>query len=590
MRLKNHGKCLFFLWYSLLIFGIFQYSIHKIFGMVYYPDEFGYWANAAGWLGYDWSTLTALGSYYSFGYSLLLAPIMKIFSGGTLAYRVAIGVNMLLQAGSIPLLYRIFRRVFPQADGQAAVCAVGISLFYPVWIFYGQSTMAEGVLFFLYIWIVYLMSRTIEKAQFCTILCLMAALVYLCFVHMRTVGVMVAAVLLLLCRLWKEPVYRKRLLMGFGLLVAGGVLGVALRLAVLRSVYGNTDKEMLARNDITGQLARVFAIFSREGAKKFLCGCAGKLFYLGAASFGLLYYALFWIGRKVLHLAAKIRQRKMVVAEEWLALFLLLSFAGQFLVTAIYLYSPRRADEVVYGRYNDYLLPVFMGVGYLVLSGSRHYGRKVLAAIMLQSAMLPVVLYGEKMYGGSEVQGYFMAGIGYLVDDLHFDIVPDMVQIFLLASLLMMFVAIGVWAGRKMKATVPAMALIMFMEIVLGTWLNHKYTYRFNDLIYMELQVSDYIGQGEDETPAVYLYEGGIPYIDTVQFNLPGRKIDVLEQEAVREISAFGIRWEKEGTGCGTAGYGGYLILDIESAYRQQVEQYCEPCAEGAYFVLYDWR
>lgn len=64
MRLKKRKECLFFLLFAFLIFGIFQYSIHKIFGMVYFPDEFGYWASAAKWNGYDWSSLTALGSYY----------------------------------------------------------------------------------------------------------------------------------------------------------------------------------------------------------------------------------------------------------------------------------------------------------------------------------------------------------------------------------------------------------------------------------------------------------------------------------------------------------------------------------------------
>ena len=61
--------------------------------MVYYPDEFGYWASAANWIGYDWSGLTALNSYYSFGYSLLLVPVLKICSGAVMAYRTAVALN-----------------------------------------------------------------------------------------------------------------------------------------------------------------------------------------------------------------------------------------------------------------------------------------------------------------------------------------------------------------------------------------------------------------------------------------------------------------------------------------------------------------
>ena len=143
MRLKKRKECLFFLLFAFLIFGIFQYSIHKIFGMVYFPDEFGYWASAAKWNGYDWSSLTALGSYYSFGYSILLAPILRLGCDGVTAYRMAVALNMLLQALAAPMLYGIFRRIFPASDRQPAVCAVGIALFYPVWIFYAQVTLAE---------------------------------------------------------------------------------------------------------------------------------------------------------------------------------------------------------------------------------------------------------------------------------------------------------------------------------------------------------------------------------------------------------------------------------------------------------------
>ena len=63
-------RCFFFqylLLFAILIFCIYQYSIHKIFGFSLSPDEFGYWASAAEWVGYDWSGAASIGSYYSFG-------------------------------------------------------------------------------------------------------------------------------------------------------------------------------------------------------------------------------------------------------------------------------------------------------------------------------------------------------------------------------------------------------------------------------------------------------------------------------------------------------------------------------------------
>ena len=103
----------YFLFIALLIFCIFQYGIRKICGFTMYPDEFGYWASAAEAAGYDWSEVASLGSYYSFGYSLILLPILKLFGGGVLAYRAAIAVNMLCMLGGMLLLLGLMKKLFP---------------------------------------------------------------------------------------------------------------------------------------------------------------------------------------------------------------------------------------------------------------------------------------------------------------------------------------------------------------------------------------------------------------------------------------------------------------------------------------------
>lgn len=580
----------FFFLFSFLIFSIFQYSINKIFGMVYYPDEFGYWASAANWIGYDWSGLTALNSYYSFGYSLLLVPVLKICSGAVTAYRTAVALNMVLHAAAMPLLYGILKRLFPTESEISQICAVGIALFYPVWDFYEQTTLAEGLLFFLYIVIVYLMARMVSGAGLWAVLMLVGCSVYICLVHMRTVGVAAAVVFILFLRLWKEPAYRKKMLAAVLVLAVSAALGAVLRLTVLQSVYGKTDGELLATNDITGQLARVMAVCTREGLRRFFCGCMGKLFYLGAASFGLIYYALGYLWKKSVCLIRKIRERGGISAGEWLSLFLLLSFAGQFLITAIYLNHPRRVDEVVYGRYNDYLVPVFMGIGMMALYRSRSFGRNLSAVIALQSAMLPFVLYGGKMYGGSEMQGYFMAGISYLVDDLRFDMIPDMAGIFLLSNLMTLLFSLCVWAGREKKAPVCVMALVVCAEIMSGVGLHHKYTYRFNELVEAEVELAGQIGASDAGTAVTYLYGREITYIDIIQFQLPEREITVVPEDEVEKIAAADGHPMLERQDGKMTELSGYVLLDVESVYREQMDSYRRPCAESSYFVLYDWR
>ena len=64
--------------FMLLLFCFFQFSIRKIYGFSIFPDEFSYWAYAAEAAGCDWSEVISLGSFYSYGYSILLLPIFML--------------------------------------------------------------------------------------------------------------------------------------------------------------------------------------------------------------------------------------------------------------------------------------------------------------------------------------------------------------------------------------------------------------------------------------------------------------------------------------------------------------------------------
>ena len=147
-RKKINSYLLFIL---LIIFGVYQFGIGKICGFTMVPDEFGYWASAAKNVGYDWSEVASLGSYYSFGYSFLLTPILWLFRDGVMAYRAAVTVNMILMCVGMFLICGITRRLFPETDQTKRIFVGGIAVFYPVWIFNMQMTMAEALIMFLFV-------------------------------------------------------------------------------------------------------------------------------------------------------------------------------------------------------------------------------------------------------------------------------------------------------------------------------------------------------------------------------------------------------------------------------------------------------
>lgn len=246
----------YFLLFALLIFCMFQLNIGKIYGFSLYPDEFGYWASAAQALGYDWSAVTSLGSYYSFGYGMILAAILRIFRDCVSAYRAAVTVNMLLQCMSAGLLWEVMKRLHHVENSKErkmqAVLAVGLAVFYPPWSFNVQMTMVEALLMFLYVLVCYEMILFLEKPNGWNAVLLVLSLLYMYFVHMRTVGVVIAAALTLFLYAWKTPGARRKMAIASVVFVVGIICGLWIKKKMTDTVYVVTDPGLLSVNDYAG--------------------------------------------------------------------------------------------------------------------------------------------------------------------------------------------------------------------------------------------------------------------------------------------------------------------------------------------------
>ena len=92
---------------------------------------------------------------------------------------------------------------------------------------------------------------------------------------------------------------------------------------------------------------------------------------------------------------------------------------------------------------------------------------------------------------------------------------------------------------RRLFPETPRMSATCAVGIALGMGLHHKYTYRFNEWIGVEVRLAEQIGQADAGAPITCLYGGGITYIDVIQFQLTDREISVVPEEmlgiAIRE-------------------------------------------------------
>ena len=452
----------------LIIISVFQYSIFKICGFTMYPDEFGYWASAAKAVGYDWSEVAAMGSYYSFGYSLLLIPILKLFTGGVRAYRAAITVNMILMCGGFLLLKFITGKLFPEANRIKRIFISGIAVFYPAWIFYMQMTLAEALLFFLYTAIVYLFICFIQRPRIMTAVLLAVCFAYMYSVHMRSVGIVIAGLFTLLFWGLFNTKQKKAMLAVIGALGLAGLTVVIMKRNVYTSVFSGADAEKLAVNDYISQVWKIKEILTPYGFLTFIKEIIAKVFYLGMASYGIVYWALGWCIRETSHLIKNFGDKKesIVDVKTWIAVFLSLSFIGEVLICSIYMHGSAKIDCLVYGRYLEFIVPVFMIIGISVMLQSRKLFLETLTMGMISGLMLfPIysVIEKEKMEG---IRGYFVVGISYLLKEDNFDFYSFFRNAWFLGFFLMLLIAGVIWASIKIRNAEWLLGIIIVVEIV----------------------------------------------------------------------------------------------------------------------------
>ena len=136
-----------FLCCSLIILGIRLINLNELHGPIVMNDEAGYWSHAANIAGMNWTEV--LGSWYSYGYSLLLAPLFLITHNMTILYRMAIVENALMGILSFWLTIKIIKEINCDSSSKAAIAYSFISCMYSSYMFQAQIGWSET---YIYTW------------------------------------------------------------------------------------------------------------------------------------------------------------------------------------------------------------------------------------------------------------------------------------------------------------------------------------------------------------------------------------------------------------------------------------------------------
>ena len=360
--------------------GFYLYRSNEQFMPVILMDEFGYWSNAAHFTGSDWSAISAHNSYYSYGYSLLLAAIMKAFCGYA-AYKAALFANLVISIFMLIVHYRILVQLFPNMRSiNAAIVAVLVQM-YPSNSGNIHIAWAELYLTFFFSLSVYFLLLFISKRKSVFLYLWILICVYLYMIHQRALGVLLAAFLLVIFMAYKNEIDVKHVII---IMLLFGVCMVGHRYIkndILSSVIVSEKNTNAAVNDYPSVLAHLKDNFDFSGLKRLLISFSGKLAYLLLATLGTFH--LFAKNTKEELFSNRDRNKK------YCYVYLTMVTAFEIGIVAIFTLRANRLESIFYGRYIEWFFQPVIMICFMYLQ-ERNLKKELLKAAI---AVLAVCIY-----------------------------------------------------------------------------------------------------------------------------------------------------------------------------------------------------
>lgn len=567
--IKQYEKQLEYIVPVILILGAAVYSICNAYGFLIFPDEYTYWTYAATAAGYDWSAITSLGAYYSYGYSMILIPIFYCCKNPVTAYRVAVGVNFVLLLLAFFCLSKTSGKM--QSDKKVPVVLFSAAvIFYSGHLFSAQMTLTEILIMMLYIAAGSLLYQYLENNSVVSLVFLILTLIYTYVVHMRTVGVLLSALVVLLFHMLSGRGRKRHLIWLIGLMAVLLIASDLVKEWSYVRVFGGLNRELVSGNDYSGQLAKIRYLFTLSGFYDTVVHILGKILYLGLSTFGLFYFGIYGLVRTLLSGQAKPANRSF-------SAYILLTVAAQIVIATIYLLTLGEISDYTYGRYNEFILPYVMLAGMITVWKME---RRAVCIMSVGVAALHLPLTGlvvKQIYDvdADTFCGYFMAGISWLYKENQFSVTSFYIEAYLAGTAAMALVMVLILFSRGGRGREKFLTALFIMELSIAIRADHIFLQPFKYAAYRDYRLSDKIEQlcmGKEEPHILFRYGNYPSYIGIIQFMMRNRKIDVTDRITGETINDDTI-----------------LIFPYDDAEQDKwIDQFTDQDTYGHFTILYN--
>ncbi|MBQ4061487.1 MAG: hypothetical protein IJD14_01365, partial [Christensenellaceae bacterium] len=131
---------------GVLLFVIHVLNIGKLEMPFVLEDEFGYLTHAATFSGFDWTSTARFMPYYSYGYSLLITPLMALFDDSALMYQAALVLNAIMLVGCYCCAKYAGKKLAPDVNGRLLNLAAFAVCLYPAYVAQAKLAWTECTL------------------------------------------------------------------------------------------------------------------------------------------------------------------------------------------------------------------------------------------------------------------------------------------------------------------------------------------------------------------------------------------------------------------------------------------------------------
>lgn len=342
--------------FSLVIFTVSIRYIGQIYQPTLLDDEYAYWSIAAYFKGYDWSSVTSLCKYYSYGYSFLLYLIMNVFDDFVMMYRAAVVVNGILLVAGFFLLNRIFGKMFPEENRTLLVTVSFLMILLPCNMSFATVNLTECLLLVLFLLSVELILEMDENTALWKCALLGIILGYSYMVHQRMIAVILSIFLLFLWMLYKKKISFRQVFACAAWIAVFLVIHHFLKADIKENLWLNGSRS--SDNDYGSIFANIqYICSSLKNMVVFGIGILGKLFYFGTATYIIGFAGICMIGKKAYQWLRKCENQ-----GDGIYAMLLMSFLLLMLISAVFMCHIEKLAWLVYGRYAEFLYPIIFGI------------------------------------------------------------------------------------------------------------------------------------------------------------------------------------------------------------------------------------